>query len=99
GSATDVTDTVGHGSHVSGTILANGADGGLVGVAPEAKLLMGKVCTEQGCSNVAIASGLDWATSEKLDVVNMSLGGALLSTAEATALQSAEAAGVMVVAA
>lgn len=99
GAKDDVTDQVGHGSHVSGTILANGANGGLVGVAPEAKVLMGKVCSDQGCSNVAIVEGLDWAASEKVDVVNMSLGGALLSPGEATALQAAEAAGVMVVAA
>jgi subtilisin family serine protease len=99
GDATDITDTVGHGTHVSGTILATGANKGLVGVAPQAKLLMGKVCTEQGCSSISIANGLDWAVEEKVAVVNMSLGGSFLSQAEAQALDQVEAAGVAVVAA
>lgn len=99
GDPSDVTDEVGHGSHVSGTILANGANGGLIGVAPEAKELMGKICTEQGCSSIGIAQGLDWAVSQHVDVVNMSLGGPFMSQAEATAVQNAENAGVMVIAA
>ena len=58
---------------------AVGAQGGLVGVAPQAKLLMGKVCVTEGCSSIAIADGINWAAEEKVvDVVNMSLGGALL---------------------
>lgn len=99
GTANDVTDEVGHGTHVSGTILADGLNGGLVGVAPQAKLLVGKVCTEQGCSSISITSGIDWATQEKVDVVSMSLGGAFMSQAEAQAVEEAEAAGVMIVAA
>jgi subtilisin family serine protease len=95
----DITDDVGHGTHVSGTILADGLNGGLVGVAPEAKLLMGKVCSAQGCSSIAIAEGINWAVQEKVSVVNMSLGGALMSEGEAQALVAAEQAGVMVVAA
>ncbi len=98
GDESDVTDTVGHGTHVSGTILADGKYG-LVGVAPEAKLLMGKVCTEGGCSNIAIVNGLDWGVEQKVDVVSMSLGGSILTTAEGEALTRAEAANVMVVAA
>ncbi len=94
----DVTDTVGHGTHVAGTILADGQNG-LVGVAPEATLLAGKVCSEMGCSTVSVAQGVNWAISEKADVVNMSLGGPFLSGMEAKALQAAEAAGVMIVAA
>jgi subtilisin family serine protease len=99
GDMSDITDQVGHGTHVSGTILANGGRGGLVGVAPEAKLLMGKVCSSQGCSSIAIAQGLNWAAREHVDVVNMSLGGAMLSQGEVLALNAAENAGVMVVAA
>ena len=96
---TDITDEVGHGTHVAGTVLADGVNGGLVGVAPEAKLLGGKVCSEMGCSNIAVVMGIDWATQEKADVVNMSLGGAMMSKAEAQALEEAEKAGVMIVAA
>ncbi len=60
---------------------------------------MGKVCSEMGCSSIAIAAGLNWAIEQKVDVVNMSLGGMFISGAEERALDAAEAAGVMVVAA
>lgn len=99
GSPDDLTDGIGHGSHVAGTILADGLNGALVGVAPEAKLLMGKVCTAMGCSSVAIAGGINWAIDEQVDVINMSLGGMFISHGEALALDRAEQAGVMVIAA
>ena len=99
GSADDVSDTVGHGTHVAGTVLADGQNGGLVGVAPEAKLLMGKVCSDRGCSSIAIAQGINWGVQEKAQVISMSLGGSFITTAESQALDAAEAAGVTVVAA
>lgn len=99
GSSSDISDDVGHGTHVAGTVLADGLNGGLHGVAPDAKLLMGKVCTTAGCSSIGIAQGLDWAVSERVDVVNMSLGGSFMSSAERQAMDRAEAAGVTVVAA
>lgn len=99
GGGTDVTDTVGHGTHVAGTILADGVSGGLVGVAPAAKLLMGKVCGDQGCSSVSIAQGINWGVSEGVDVISMSLGGMFITPGETQALDAAEAAGVSVVAA
>jgi serine protease len=99
GSSTDVTDLIGHGTHVSGTVLASGRNGGLVGVAPKARLLMGKVCGERSCPNSAILAGVNWAVQEKVDVVNMSLGGPMISPVEREAYRRAEAAGVMIVAA
>lgn len=99
GNAADMKDEVGHGTHVSGTILADGANNGLIGVAPEARLLMGKVCGTNGCSTVAIAEGINWAVGERVDVINMSLGGMFLGSGEQAALVAAEQAGVMVVAA
>lgn len=99
GGGSDVTDEVGHGTHVSGTILAGSQSNGLVGVAPKAKLLMGKVCTTMGCPSTAIAAGINWAVSEKVDVVNMSLGGMFISSGERAAIQAAEQAGVFIAAA
>jgi len=96
---TDMTDNVGHGTHTAGTMVADGSASGLLGVAPEAHLLVGKVCETMGCSSTAILSGIDWAITEKVDVVNMSLGGPFTSTAAGLAYQKADAAGVMVVAA
>ncbi|MGZ3796017.1 MAG: S8 family serine peptidase, partial [Pseudobdellovibrionaceae bacterium] len=95
----DFSDKVGHGTHVSGTIAGVQEDSGFSGVAPEAKLLMGRVCTDQGCSNVAIAQGVNWGIEEKVDVISMSLGGMWSTSAEKTAIAAADAAGVTVVAA
>ncbi|MAV92139.1 MAG: serine protease [Bdellovibrionaceae bacterium] len=95
----DYSDTVGHGTHVAGTILADGLNHGLVGVAPEAKLKSAKVCGNLGCSTVAIASAVNWAMEQQAQVVNMSLGGPFMTFAEKKAYDAAEAAGTMIVAA
>lgn len=90
-------DKIGHGTHVSGTVLADGASG-LFGVAPEAKLLMAKVC-DMTCSSVGIAEGVNWGIAEKVDVMNLSLGGPFLFPSQQQAYKNAEAANVVVVAA
>lgn len=72
----NITDEVGHGTHCSGTVLGQYNDQtGFVGVAPKAKLLMGKVCTAKGCQLGDIAAAVDWGISQKVDVMSMSLGG------------------------
>ncbi|MGZ3726515.1 MAG: S8 family serine peptidase [Pseudobdellovibrio sp.] len=97
---TDYADGEGHGTHCSGTILgAYNEATGFTGVAPKAKLLMGRVCGTDGCSNIAIVDGLNWAISEKVDVVSMSLGGPVGTAPEKSAIAKAEKAGIVVVAA
>ncbi len=72
----DTTDEVGHGTHCSGTIAGQYNDQtGFVGVAPKAKLLMGKVCTAKGCQLGDIAAAVDWGIEQHVDVMSMSLGG------------------------
>lgn len=95
----DYFDDIGHGTHVAGTVLADGEHSGLVGVAPEAKFLAGRVCSDRGCSSVAIIEGVDWGISQKVDVISMSLGGPFPSRAAREAYARAEAANVVVVAA
>lgn len=95
----DFSDEIGHGTHVAGTIAGVMDDSGFTGVAPEAKFLMGRVCAAQGCSNVAVAQGINWGIEEKVDVISMSLGGAWSTPAERAAVAAAETAGVTVVAA
>lgn len=92
-------DSMGHGSHVAGTILADGDSTGLPGVAPRAKLLMGRVCGNFGCPSAGILAGVNWAIEEGVQVVNMSLGGPFPSPGGRDAYAAADAAGVMVVAA
>lgn len=71
-------DNYGHGTHVAGTILADGgADGlGIYGVASEAKLLAYKVCGNDGsCWADDIAVAIRYAADNGAEVVSMSLGG------------------------
>lgn len=98
--AADYVDHEGHGTHCAGTVLgAYNEATGFTGVAPKAKLLMGKVCGADGCSNISVVEGIDWGVEQKVDVISMSLGGPVGSSTEESALNAAEAAGVVVVAA
>ncbi|SNY55622.1 S8 family peptidase [Paractinoplanes atraurantiacus] len=74
----DLTDPVGHGTHVASTILGTGAASGgrFKGVAPGAKLLSAKVCGLQECYESDILAGMQWAAEQGAAVANMSLGGA-----------------------
>ncbi|MGV9308872.1 S8 family serine peptidase [Nonomuraea sp. NPDC003727] len=69
----DVRDTLGHGTHVASIVAGRGEK--YRGVAPEAKLVIGKVGTAAGPVDSAILAGMEWAAMEvKAKVVNMSLG-------------------------
>lgn len=92
-------DTVGHGTHVAGTIAGVLDKSGFSGVAPAAHILAGRVCAEDGCSNVSIAEGINWGVEQKVDVISMSLGGMWISLAERLAVKSAFDAGITIVAA
>jgi serine protease len=94
-----VADKIGHGTHVAGTILARKSSSGFSGVAPEAKLLMGRVCSENGCSSMDVIEGVNWAIEKKVDVLNLSLGSDQQTSVEKAAMARAENAGVIVVAA
>ncbi|WP_306212736.1 S8 family serine peptidase [Actinoplanes sp. RD1] len=74
--AASTDDTVGHGTHVASTIAGTGAASGgrYKGVAPGAKLVIGKVCGTEFCDDSAILAGMEWAAS-RAPVINMSLGG------------------------
>ncbi len=69
-------DDVGHGTHVAGIVAGTGAasDGQYTGIAPEASLLMGRVCTPNGCAESTIIAGMEWA-APRARIVSMSLGG------------------------
>ncbi|MCB0364608.1 MAG: S8 family serine peptidase [Bdellovibrionaceae bacterium] len=95
----DYFDNISHGTHVAGTIAADGAVTGLVGVAPEAKILSARVCSTQGCPSTAIIGGVNWGIQEKVDVMNLSLGGPFPSDAARKAYQAAANKGIVVVAA
>jgi len=77
GNSDNFEDLNGHGTHVSSIICAR-PDGkylGIYGVAPNAKLVVGKCLTKNGNGNMEwIINGLKYMIEEKVDIINMSLG-------------------------
>jgi len=72
------SDVFGHATHVASIIAGSGAasDGLYRGVAPDAKLLSGRVCGPAFCDDSAILAGMAWAVVDQhAPIVNMSLGG------------------------
>ena len=72
----DPMDDNGHGTHVSGIVAANG---NIKGVAPDAKIIMIKVCDSSGsCYDGDILSGIYWcinnASKYNISVISISLG-------------------------
>jgi subtilisin family serine protease len=100
----DPKDDNGHGTHVAGIAAGNVAP--VMGVAPEAMLLAYKVLDDQGDGNASIIlAGIERAidpdgngdTSDRADVINMSLGGPRLSDDPLIdAIERATAAGTVV---
>ncbi|MDR6225715.1 S8 family serine peptidase [Desmospora profundinema] len=65
-------DGDGHGTHVAGTIAANGK---IKGVAPEASILAYRVLDDNGMGDTAdILAAVDQAVKDGADVMNLSLG-------------------------
>jgi len=90
-------DGNGHGTHVSGTIAATGK---IKGMAPDAKLLAVKVCSNSGwCWSDDVARGVRYATQKGANIINLSLGGSAISKDEKAAFDAATSAGVLIVAA
>ena len=97
----DGPDPVGHGTTVAGLIAGrNDDDRGVVGLAPDAKILPVRVLDEENRYDDAliVAKGVRWAVDNGARVINLSLGGSGDSPALAAALDYAFARDVVVVA-
>lgn len=75
GSRYGVSDQQGHGTHCAGIVAARKNHNGIVGVAPKAQLLIGKVLGDDGYgTGQDIAAGINWAVQSKAKIISMSLG-------------------------
>lgn len=104
GNADNWEDGNGHGTHVAGTIAGVENESGVVGVAPKAKLLIGRVLGSDGSGSYqAITNGIKWATDwkgsngERVRIISMSLGGSYNDPRMYKAILNACAKGILVV--
>ncbi|ORC32656.1 hypothetical protein B4O97_15975 [Marispirochaeta aestuarii] len=102
----DTSDSIGHGTHVAGTIAqATNNAFGTAGMAFGVSLMPVKVIqNDMMSSSDLIAQGIDWAASNGADIINLSIGDPEAVTPEGmeglhTAIQNAVSMGVTIVAA
>lgn len=76
GDAENYRDYHGHGTHICGTIAASMNGLGIVGVAPEASLMILKASDRTGMAKYSwIIDAIYYAISSKVDIISLSLGG------------------------
>src|SRR5205823_12862859 len=107
---TGATWGIGHGTHVSGTVIgqlgvggatASGMDAkGVVGVAPGASLYMVRVLGIDGSgSTTNVINGIKWCAANGMHIASLSLGSSRASRTERRAFNDAYNAGVLIFAA
>lgn len=94
-----VHDSFGHGTHVAGIIGAKqGNNLGTVGVAPGCKLFIAKALGDDGFgTSQQIADAIDWLISERVHIINMSLGSGQRDEPILAAIDRAVVAGIIVI--
>lgn len=100
---TDAQDKNRHGTHVAGTIGASGNNGtGITGVCWKVQIMPVRVLGSTGGGTTAqLIAGIDYATENGADIINLSLGSSSGSDNDEVfkALDRARSAGVLVIAA
>jgi subtilisin family serine protease len=100
GSKSGPYDVNGHGTHCAGIIAARSNSVGVIGVAPESKILIGKVLDDNGFGTMNyIKEGIEWAIAKKADIISMSLGAYSGDANLEAAIKKAFDAGIMIIAA
>ncbi|AZV43017.1 S8 family peptidase [Peribacillus asahii] len=93
-------DEYGHGTFVAGIVSALNNDLGVVGVASEANLYSIRVLDKYGNGNFSdVISGIEWAISNNIDIINMSFGSNIGSKSLKKAIDKAYNEGILMVAA
>jgi subtilisin family serine protease len=91
-------DSAEHGTHTAGTMVGRTFRGTNIGVAPEARLASALVLPGGSGSFAQIIAGMQWAVSQPVHVINMSLGAVGYSTIWNLPVLNATLSGVLVVA-
>lgn len=91
---------ISHGTHIAGIIGARNNGTGVVGVAPEVSLYAVKVLGGMVMGDLSdILAGIEWAISNNMNVINLSIGSLQDSPSFKEACDRARQAGIIVVAA
>jgi len=97
---TSYQDDNGHGTHCAGIIGARQNGTGVVGIAPQSSIYAVKALDSNGSGYTSdIISGIDWSIGQDVDIISMSLGSSTSSKALKSACDTANAKGILVVAA
>lgn len=93
-------DGTGHGNSVAGLIAAKDNDQGITGINPNAKIYSIRVLDDNNEAPLSrVIDGIYYAISKKVDIINMSFGLDSYSEALKKAVDDAEKAGILVIAA
>jgi subtilisin family serine protease len=93
-----IEDLNGHGTHCAGIIAARKNEIGFIGTAPDASLLIAKVLRNSGGGSLqAVADAVQWAVSQRVDIISMSLGASEGSPLLFEAIHTALARGIVVI--
>lgn len=88
-----------HGTQTASVIASEfDAATGLRGVAPDAQLIVGRVCYMSSCDSVATRKAIQWAVEQGAQIISLSIGGPADAIMNAT-ISSAISEGVVIVSA
>lgn len=90
----DPTDSMGHGTHLAGLVASRADNKGVVGIAPQAKIMAVKIFPN--ATNSVAAEGIMYAVNAGAQVINISWGGPFVSGILREALEFARANNVFV---
>jgi minor extracellular protease Epr len=93
-------DDNGHGTHVAGIIGSTNNNFGTVGIAHQSSIFAVKVLDSKGNGYLSdIIAGIDWSITNKMDIINLSLGSTNHSSTLKKVVDKAYNQGILVVAA
>jgi subtilisin family serine protease len=96
----DPMDDNSHGTHISGLVAAKKDGVGITGTAPTAKIMPLKILNSTGVGKIRDEiNAINYAVANGAKIINVSFGGQQFNEQELSAIQAAEAKGVVVISA